>query len=141
MPSYNKAILIGNLVADPELKQTPSGKKVTTFNIGVARRFKMNGQSVTDYFQIVAWDKTAEAVCKYYKKGSCIIVTGALQTRTYDDAYGQKHKVTEVYAENVDFGEKKSIPSAEYKADVSFGDAEGGASHYEEMSPDDGLPF
>ena len=70
MPSFNKVILMGNLTADPELKQTPSGVAVTSFSIAVERRFQnQDGQRDVDFINIVCWRKTAETVSKYFGKG------------------------------------------------------------------------
>ncbi|MCQ2385393.1 MAG: single-stranded DNA-binding protein, partial [Clostridia bacterium] len=83
MASFNKVILIGNLTADPELKQTAQGTSVCSFSIGVSRRFARadQGQTTADFFNIVTWRQTAEFVVKYFKKGRPILVCGQLQNR------------------------------------------------------------
>lgn len=104
MASFNKVILIGNMVADPELKQSTSGISVCSFNIAVNRRFKNeNGQQECDFITIVAWRQQAEFVCKYFKKGKPILVCGQLQTRTWTDNQGNKRYATEVVADEVSF--------------------------------------
>lgn len=104
MASFNKVILIGNMVADPELKQTQGGLSVSSFNIAVNRRFKSeNGQQECDFIPIVTWRQQAEFVCKYFKKGNPILVCGQLQTRTWTDNQGQKRYATEVVADEVSF--------------------------------------
>lgn len=108
MASFNKVILIGHLTADPELKQTQSGLSVTSFQIGVARKYTpKNEQPQSDFINIVAWKQTAEFICKFFKKGNAICICGNIQTRTYDARDGTKRYVTEVIAEEATFVEKK----------------------------------
>ena len=103
--NLNKVILAGRLVADPELKQTTSGISVCSFSIGVNRRYAKadQGQQSVDFINIVAWRQQAEFVSRYFKKGSCIVVCGQLQTRTWVDTQGQKRYATEVVADEVSF--------------------------------------
>ncbi len=113
MPSLNKVILIGNMTADPELKQTPSGVSVCSFSIGVQRRFKdANGTYASDFINIVAWRQTAEFVAKYFRKGKPICIVGSLQTRSYTDQQGNKRYVTEVVADEATFTESKGSEGA-----------------------------
>ena len=106
----NKAILIGNLTRDPELKAIASGNKVCTFSIATNRTYKdANGtrQEKTDYHNIVVWGKTAENVATYMKKGSQILVEGRMETRSWDDAATNTKKYrTEIIADTVQFGAK-----------------------------------
>ena len=105
----NMICLQGRLVHNPEVKYTPNGAAVTTFAVAVERnRAGQDGQRQVDYIDVVAWQKTAEFIGKYFGKGSMIIINGALQTRTYDDKEGKKRKVFEVVADNVNFGGGKS---------------------------------
>ena len=102
--SFNKVILIGNLTADPELKQTASGISACTFSIAVNRRYKdETGQNACDFINIVAWRKTADFVNQYFTKGKPILVCGQLQTRTWTDKEGNKRYATEVVADEVSF--------------------------------------
>lgn len=104
----NVVVLTGRLVADPELKHTPSDLPVTSFTIAVNRRFsKNNEERQTDFIDIVAWRSNAEFVCKYFKKGQLIAIEGSIQTRTYQDKDGNKRKAFEVVANNVQFAESK----------------------------------
>ncbi|MBP3437178.1 MAG: single-stranded DNA-binding protein [Clostridia bacterium] len=126
MASLNKVILIGHLTADPELKQTPSGVSVTSFSIGISRRYAKGEQAQTDFINIVAWRSTAEFITKYFRKGNVICICGSLQTRNFTDQRGNKHYVTEVAAEEASFVEKKSeagsnasAPSAASAADAA----------------------
>ena len=107
MASLNKVILIGNLTKDPELKQTPSGVSVTSFSIGVSRKYSgADGNRETDFINIVAWRNTAEFIAKYFRKGSGISIVGSLQVRSYEKD-GQKRYATEVVAEEAGFIDKK----------------------------------
>ena len=99
----NKATLIGRLAADPELRQTGSGIAVTSFTIAVDRPYTKGSDRQTDWIDIVAWRNTAEFVCKYFQKGSPIIIEGSIQTRMWEDKAGQKRKSVEIVAENVEF--------------------------------------
>ena len=144
MAAFNKVILIGNLVADPELKQTASGVPVTNFSIAISRRFQnKDGQQETDFINIVCWRQTAEFVKRYFTKGKSILVCGSLQSRTWTDNNNQKRYVVEVVADEVSFVEKKSDsqPAAnQMSAPAPYSSAGEGIS-FEEMSTDDDLPF
>lgn len=140
MASFNKVILIGNLCADPELKQTPSGVGVTSFPLAVGRRKVKDQEPQTDFINIVAWRGTAEFICKYFQKGKSILIVGALQTRNWTDQNGQKRYVTEVMAEEACFVEKKADASAVESASVPYAFGSD-APQFEEMTSDDDLPF
>ena len=106
----NKVILMGRLTKDPEVSYTQStNTQVTSFTLAVNRRFVKQGEErQADFINIVAWNKTAEFVSKYFKKGQQVGVIGRIQTRNYDDEQGTKHYITEVIAEEVYFaGDKK----------------------------------
>lgn len=100
----NKVILIGRLVADPELRYTPSGAAVCNFRIAVDRPFSsQNGEREADFIDIVVWNKSAENVAKYMSKGRQIAVDGRLQISSYDGKDGQRRWRTEVVADRVEF--------------------------------------
>ena len=104
MASFNKAILIGNMVADPELKQTQGGLSVCSFSIAVNRRFKgENGQQECDFIPIVAWRQQAEFVTRYFKKGQPILICGQIQIRSWTNNNNEKRYATEVIADEVSF--------------------------------------
>lgn len=106
----NKVILVGRLTKDPELKFSSQGTAVATFTLAVDRKFvdKATGQREADFINIVAWRKTAEFAANYFKKGSLMGVSGAIQTRTYQAQDGSTRYVTEVVADDVEFvGGKK----------------------------------
>lgn len=105
----NRVILMGRLVADPELKTTASGVSVTSFRIAVDRSYVKNGEErKADFIDIVCWRQTAEFVCRFFGKGSLIALEGQLQSRTYQAKDGTNRYVTEVVADNVSFtGERR----------------------------------
>lgn len=98
----NRALLVGRLTKDPELRRTGSGKAVTSFNLAVERNFKSDDQEA-DFINCVCWGKVAENTERYCSKGSMVSVDGRIQTRNYDNNQGQKVYVTEVIADSVQF--------------------------------------
>jgi len=100
----NRAILIGRLTADPDLRYTPQGVAVTTFRIAVDRPFaNQQGERETDFFPIVTWRKLAEVCAHNLNKGRLVAVEGRLQNRSYTAQNGSRRWVTEVVADNVRF--------------------------------------
>ena len=106
----NKAILIGNLTRDPELRSLPTGVKVCSFSLATNRVWKdKNGarQESVDYHNVVVFGRQAETVAQYMKKGSSILVEGRMQTRSWEDkTSGEKKYRTEVVADRTQFGPK-----------------------------------
>ena len=103
----NKAIIIGNLTRDPELKSLPSGIQVATFSAATNRVWKdKNGakQENTDYHNVVVFGRQAEIAGQYLKKGASVLVEGRMQTRSWDDAAGVKKYRTEIVADRIQFG-------------------------------------
>lgn len=100
----NNCQLIGNLTKDPELRTTGTGKSVTSFSIGVSRKFSnQDGERETDFFNIVVWGKQAESSAKYLRKGSQCAVSGSIQNRSYEAKDGGKRYITEIIASDVQF--------------------------------------
>jgi len=151
--SFNKVILIGNMVADPELKTTPNSVNVCSFRIAVGRRYvKAGEQQQTDFIDIVAWRAQAEFVAKYFSKGKPILVCGSIQSRNWQDKEGNKRTTIEVIADEVSFVERKSTSDAFSSGGMSSGDpgpaappaystSYESAPKFEEISADDDLPF
>ena len=105
----NCAVLMGRLIADPELKTTSNNISVTSFRIAVDRSFVKQGEEKqTDFLTVVCWKGTADFVCRYFKKGSMIAVQGSIQTRNYEDKNGNKRTAVEIVADNVSFCGSKS---------------------------------
>lgn len=103
----NKAIIIGNLTRDPEIRSIPSGAKVASFSVATNRVWKdKNGvrQDSSDFHNIVVFGLQAEHVAQYLRKGSSVLVEGRMQTRSWDDKDGQKKYRTEIVADRVQFG-------------------------------------
>ena len=100
----NKILLIGRLTKAPELRYTQSGTAVASFTLAVNRSFaNQNGEREADFINCVAWQKAAEFVSQYFKKGQQMALEGRLQVRSYDDNNGQRRWVTEVVTEKVEF--------------------------------------
>jgi len=102
MASVNKAILLGNLGADPELRYTNSGTAVANFRIATNERWNdKNGEQKerTEWHNIVAWGKLGEICGKYLKKGRTVYIEGRLQTRSWEDQSGNKRYTTEIVAQ------------------------------------------
>lgn len=114
----NRAIVIGNLTRDPELKALPSGITVTSFSVATNRVWKdKNGakQESADYHNIVVFGRQAEIANQYLRKGSSVLVEGRMQTRSWDDASGKKNYRTEIIADRIQFGPRtggaSTVPS------------------------------
>lgn len=103
----NKVMLIGHMTKDIELNGLTSGKTVGRFGIAVNRKYEQNGQKVTDFINVVVWEKLADNIAKFCKKGSKIAVVGEIQTRTYE-SNGEKKYAFEVVANEVEFLSTKS---------------------------------
>ena len=139
--AFNKAILIGNMCADPELKQSASGISVCSFSIAVNRRRSKDGTAETDFINIVAWRTTAEFIARYFKKGQAILICGQIQTRSWTDNAGNKRYATEVVADEVSFvGSKESSQSVKNESQ-SLSYASVPTPDFEEISSDEDLPF
>ena len=100
---------MGRLTRDPEVRYTQTDNvQVTNFTLAVNRRFAKQGEErQADFINIVAWNKTAEFISKYFKKGQQVGIIGRLQTRNWEDEQGQKHYATEVVAEETYFADTK----------------------------------
>ena len=104
----NNVSLVGRLTVDPEVKHTQNGTAYTRFNVAVDRPVKRGEEKQADFITVVAWNKTAEFVCKYFSKGQRIGLTGSIRTGSYTDKDGNKRNTVEVWANNVEFVEKKT---------------------------------
>ncbi len=144
----NCIVLMGRLVADPELRTTTTGKSVCSFRIAVDRGYVKAGEErKADFIPVVAWEGTANFVSRYFSKGSMIAVQGQLQSRQYEDNSGAKRTAYEVIAREVSFcGSKaetgtntafaapaQAAPAPAYQTAVP-GD-------FEEITDDEDLPF
>ena len=139
----NCAVVMGRLVADPELRTTTTGKSVSTFTIAVERSFAKPGeQRQADFINIVAWRQTAEFVTKYFTKGSMIGIEGSIQTRRYTDKEGKNRTAFEVVANNVQFVESKRDGGTPAAGEAPVGFSNASANEFVEIGgADDDLPF
>ncbi|MBR6608120.1 MAG: single-stranded DNA-binding protein [Oscillospiraceae bacterium] len=149
---YNKAIIMGRLTADPELRQTPSNISVTSFTVACDRAFSKGAERQADFIDCVAWRGTAEFVCRYFQKGKPILVEGRLQVTNYTDKNGEKRRRYEVVADNVhfvdgsknnsggDFGNTFSAP-ANNNTNTGVAFSSGNTEDFEEIGGLDDLPF
>lgn len=121
----NKVILMGRLTRDPDLRTTPSQVSVATFTLAVDRRFKSStGERQADFISVVAWRNTADFVGKYCRKGTKLVVSGSIQTRTYDDKDGKKVYVTEVVADDIEFAESKRDSAGDFPESTGTGNTD-----------------
>lgn len=124
----NTALLIGRTTSDIELKATPQGKSVVSFSLAVKRPYT---KDTTDFIDMVAWNKTAETIARYVKKGHAIAVSkGHIETRTWKDQEGKTRKATEVVVEEFEFLEKRQTSESSETA-----------PQFEELSTEEELPF
>ena len=131
----NKAILIGNLTRDPEMRKTASGICACTFTLAVNRRYaNQQGVREADFINVVAWRGLAENCIRFLGQGSKCAVVGTIQTRSYDAQDGSKRYVTEVVADEVEFLTVKA------GAEKGAGNAPEMPEGFEE-DPDEELPF
>ena len=151
----NKVILMGRLVADPELRTTPNGVSVTSFTLAVNRRFAKQGDPVTaDFIDIVAWRQTADFIAKWFSKGRQIAVIGSIQVRKWQDKEGKNRYTTEVVAEEAYFADSKKEGAEGSFNNAPFGNAAGnntgasgagytpaGRGDFDEVDDGDELPF
>lgn len=140
----NRAVLVGRLTKDPELRFTPNGIAVTTFTLAVNRPFKnANGEQEADFINIVVWKKAAENVANYTSKGSLVAIDGRIQTRSYENKDGQRVYVTEVVADSVQFLETKKREAQQQNSQQRYTSDQG--TPFQGGQPvdisDDDLPF
>jgi single-strand DNA-binding protein len=149
--SINKAILVGNVGKDPEIKFLPSGSAVANFGLATSERFKDKSgefQERTEWHNIVAYQRTAEIIRDYVKKGSKLYIEGRIQTRSWDDQSGKKQYRTEIVVNDL------VLLSGRGEGGESGGYSRGGSNSYDQRQPaqsddlvqsteitDDDIPF
>jgi single-strand DNA-binding protein len=137
----NNAVIMGRLVRDPEERKTSAGKTVCSFCVAVNDDFN---KDKTYYIDFIAWDKKAEFVIKYFRKGSMIAVQGKITTRNWEDKNGSKHKAVEIVADAVSFCGDKNEKTSGTSVDVpspTDNDCPPAESGYREIPDDEVLPF
>lgn len=130
----NRAILMGRLTKDPELRRTQQGTVVVSFTVAVNRRFAEEGQQQADFISCVAWRQTAEFICKYFKKGSMLAVVGSIQTRSWDGQDGKRQYATEVVVDEVYFTGSKAETGTNGPS-AGYGQSYGGGYGQQPASP------
>lgn len=139
MASVNKVILVGNLGAEPEVRYTPSGKAVASFNLATTEQWTgKDGQKSekTEWHRIVAWARLGEICGEYLHKGSQVYIEGRLQTRTWEDREGKKRSTTEVVAQTM-----QMLGSAGAKGGFAKTKEERFPDEEPVSIPDDDIPF
>jgi len=145
----NRVVLVGRLTKDPLVKKTQTGKSVVSYTVAVNRRLSQQEQA--DFINCVSWERTADFLGQYAKKGALVSVEGRITSRSYDDATGKRVYVTEVVTDNVQLLESRNTTesrgtseygsSSGYSADNNaFNDDEFDSGPVLDISSDD-LPF
>lgn len=137
----NAIAIMGRLSRDPELRQTTTGKNVASFTIACSRgRKDANGKDLVDWIPVVAWEHTAEFVCKYFEKGSLIAIDGRLQSRTYKDRDGNNRTAIEIVANNANFAGSKRTDGGSNSVPTG-GSYNEPTVQYDEIEDEGDLPF
>lgn len=137
--NFNRVILVGNLVRDPEIRYIASGTPVTKFTLAVNRRVK--GQDEADFIDVVAWDKLAETCNTYLKKGSPCLVEGRLSIRSYEDKEGIKRKAAEVVINTMQMLSSRGAGGGGGDFADNGGAPQGSRAEVEHQNVDDEIPF
>lgn len=138
----NRVILMGRITQDLEVRQTPNGQAVVTFNVAVDRNFKdQNGQYQSDFITCVAWRQQAEFIGKYFGKGRMIALEGQLRSRVYEDKNGTKHYVTEVFVDSASFTGERTAQNEQRAAQNSFANSQGNYTTQTTNGAQNGSPF
>ena len=153
----NKAILVGRLTRDPEVRQTQSGLSVVSFTVACDRPYSSNGERQADFINCVAWRQTADFIGRYFRKGNAIGIDGSIQTRSYQDKDGNNRTATEVVVDRVSFVESKSAANRNTGSASDFDNysgsnanqnnsnnenySSGSVDDFEELESDTDLPF
>ena len=143
--SMNKVILIGNLGADPEIREMSDGTKMAKFSIATSEKYtNRDGQLIsnTDWHNIVLWRRTAEVAEKYLKKGDSVCIEGKLKTRSWDDENGNKRYATDVQGDNMTMlGSRRDANNTESSYSASSLDNKENAHTGPNTESIDNLPF
>ncbi len=142
MASFNKVLLMGNLVRDPELRVTPSGLAVCRFTLATSRVIKQtdgNNKEETTFVDVEAFGKSGEVVAKYFQKGRPIFVEGRLRLNEWQTNNGEKRSKLLVVLENFVFTGGNKPPSGNIKTEGKEGE-KSSTLHYEKVSPANEMP-
>jgi single-strand DNA-binding protein len=152
---FNKAIIVGRVTANPELRTTPGGQAVTTIGVATNRVWTdKNGakQEEVEFHNVVLWGRQAEIASQFLVKGATVLIEGRLRTRSWTDKQGAQHRTTEIMAERMQLGPRPMGGGGQ--AGGSFGSKSAGSGEIkkeeeiptinleeEEMKPLDDIPF
>ena len=129
----NKVILFGRLTKDPDLRSTASGIPVCSFTVACDRRYQKQGEErQADFINCIVWQKSAESIAQYFKKGHRIALEGSIQTRSWTDNEGKTRYSTEVVVDQWEFAQSKSEGGA-------VGQAVPAAAHFPNSTPTEPL--
>lgn len=140
MASVNKAIIVGNLGRDPEVRYTQSGRAVANFSVATTDTWTDQNnqrQERTEWHRIVVWGRQAENCGQYLSKGSQVYIEGDLRTRSYEDKEGMQRYTTEIYAQRVQFLSRRGSGEMGQSSDGGSGEDFGAGA----VPPDDDVPF
>ena len=128
--------MLGRLTKDPELKYSQNGTAKCAFTLAVNRKYaNQDGKREADFISCIAWQKTAEFVAQYFKKGQQMALEGRIQVRTYDDTNGQRRWATEIVVEQVEFAGYKQTGQNNHENEMSYN------MGYEVQYDDEDIPF
>ena len=132
----NHGSYVGRLTADPELKQTQNRISVCSFTLAIDRP---GTRDKTDFINFVAWRQTAEFICKYFRKGQKIALTGYLSSRQYEDKNGNQRTAFEVVVDRAEFVERRAEEEQQPRnpGGIEYLNQQG----FEEIPPEEDLPF
>lgn len=138
----NNVTIMGRLTARPELKTTQSGMPVTSMCIAVERRFQpKEGEKLTDFINCIAWRNTAEFITRFFDRGDMIAVTGEIQTRKYQDKYGNNRTAFEVIVNHASFCGSRSNSGNNADSNNTPPPVQYDSASLEAISDEDELPF
>lgn len=145
----NRAVLVGRIVRDPELRKTTSGMSVVSFTLAIDNRVRQGAERTTNFIPVTAWNQTADNIAKYVHKGMLLGVDGRLNQRSYTNNENRKVSVVEVIADTVTFLEKRqdsgndqsSLGYEDNRSQNSYSSAEMNDNQESDITTDDDLPF
>lgn len=145
----NRAVLVGRIVRDPELRKTASGMSVVSFTLAIDNRVRQGAERTTSFISVTAWNQTADNIAKYVHKGMLLGVDGRLNQRSYTNNENRKVSVVEVIADTVTFLEKRqdsgndqsSLGYEDNRSQNSYSSAEMNDNQESDITTDDDLPF
>lgn len=145
----NRAVLVGRIVRDPELRKTTSGMSVVSFTLAIDNRVRQGAERTTSFIPVTAWNQTADNIVKYVHKGMLLGVDGRLNQRSYTNNENRKVSVVEVIADTVTFLEKRqdsgndqsSLGYEDNRSQNSYSSTEMNDNQESDITTDDDLPF